>query len=442
MSGEAESVNVRGAAVSGAVAASGSPYEITVSDPVKQGEGMNAFVSYKVNTKTELKEYEFGQFSVIRRYSDFVWLHAQLVKANPGAIVPPLPGKMVVGRFSEDFVETRRRALQNFLVRVGAHPTLPSTEVFKTFLEANEDQLTATKKDTGKTKKGFWGWASKAASSVTSKFSGTPQRERNAADDQIDEIKEYISKLEPQMDTVHKHTAGLIKRNKDLANGLFEFALGFQLLGQSESDSLSNALSQLGNCADRLSVFTAEEAEKETLYFEEPIKFYTQMVDAVKAALSVRSDKEGAYEKVLSELSSKKSDAAKLEGVAGKEEKLAAVNAAIAEIQEKADEAKRVFDETTERVLNEVARFKKDKLRDFKKLVLDYVQMQIEYNQKVEEAWRAVLPDIESITEETAAAEASVASSLDNMGLSETASPPEPPARSDPAPEGPVGDEI
>ena len=99
------------------------------------------------------------------------------------------------------------------------------------------------------------------------------------------------------------------------------------------------------------------------------------------------------------------------------------------------NEAKRVFDEVTEKVINEVDRFE-DKLRDFKKLVLDPVQLQIEYSQKVEEAWRAVLPDIESITEENAAVDA-----MENLGLDESATPPEPPARTAaPAAEG--GDEI
>ena len=139
-------------------------------------------------------------------------------------------------------------------MRVGAHPEeLPTADVFKTFLEANEDKLAATKKESKRSgKKGFWGWASKAASTVKSNFSGPPQRERNTADDKVDAIKEYVTKLEPQMTTVHKHTAGLIKRNKDLANGLFSLHSGFSFLVRAESDSLSNALSQLGNCAGPL----------------------------------------------------------------------------------------------------------------------------------------------------------------------------------------------
>lgn len=41
------------------------------------------------------------------RYSDFVWLHGQLELEVPGAIVPPLPEKAVVGRFTPEFIEAR-----------------------------------------------------------------------------------------------------------------------------------------------------------------------------------------------------------------------------------------------------------------------------------------------------------------------------------------------
>lgn len=80
----------------------------------------------QVNTQTNLPEYSYGtyvgemlilftlsrRFSVIRRYSDFVWLSDQLAKDVPGSIVPPLPEKAVVGRFSAEFVESRRRLLE------------------------------------------------------------------------------------------------------------------------------------------------------------------------------------------------------------------------------------------------------------------------------------------------------------------------------------------
>ena len=78
-----------GSQASGARASS-PDLAVTVTNPSKQGEGMSAYVTYEVTTKTSLSQYQFGQLSVSRRFRDFDWLHTQLVNKYPGAIVPAL----------------------------------------------------------------------------------------------------------------------------------------------------------------------------------------------------------------------------------------------------------------------------------------------------------------------------------------------------------------
>lgn len=101
---------------------------------------MNKFTSYKVNT-TVLQthsNFPFQSSSVIRRYSDFVWLVSQLLEAYPGCIVPPLPEKQAVSRFSPEFVESRRRQLDKFIVRVSEHEELINSECLAVFLSADD----------------------------------------------------------------------------------------------------------------------------------------------------------------------------------------------------------------------------------------------------------------------------------------------------------------
>ena len=45
---------------------------------------------------------------------------------------------MGVGRFSDEFIENRRRALEKFLNRVAAHHELQTDNRFQAFLESNE----------------------------------------------------------------------------------------------------------------------------------------------------------------------------------------------------------------------------------------------------------------------------------------------------------------
>lgn len=156
-------------------AGTGGRLEITVAEPIKHNEGaLQAYIAFKVrrrdspvrltdlpsfprplnhthtyaythakkvSTATDRPEFKLGQTSVIRRYSDFEWLGKRLQSAFPGAIVPPIPSKALVGRFEASFVETRRRALERFLMRVAGHPELGNSADLVTFLQADEAAL-------------------------------------------------------------------------------------------------------------------------------------------------------------------------------------------------------------------------------------------------------------------------------------------------------------
>ena len=384
--------------------------DITVSDPVKQGEGINAFVSYKVNTTTNLPAFESPQFFQIRRFSDWDWLHAQLVRDFPGVVVPPLPEKLVMGRFSEEFVEARRRSLEKFLNRVALHPQLRESLHFKAFLEYSEEAFAAAKEAANRSRKskGFWQWASETQQSLTHKLgagagAGAALREPTEEDAKFVEASKYIQGFEPQIQNVHKHTQGLIKRSREMANGLFEFGLAFTLLGQSEADSLGNALTQLGHTADKLSVLAAEEAEKEALYFEEPVRDYVRMAAAVKQALDTRTSHQLAYEAALADLQAKTAAHNRI-AASAPGPKAAQAEQEVAKAQQRVDETKKSFELVSERVLAEMERFKREKLADFRALILDYVQLRIEFSRKTEEAWRGVLPDLQAIAVDEGAA--------------------------------------
>ena len=105
---------------------------VTVTEPQKVNEGINAYVQYKVNTETSLPIFKKRKFSVLRRFSDFLGLHEKLQEKHihMGRLVPPAPEKSVSGMVktkmgkgdnagpeSNDFVDRRRAALERFLNR-------------------------------------------------------------------------------------------------------------------------------------------------------------------------------------------------------------------------------------------------------------------------------------------------------------------------------------
>ncbi|KAJ3156639.1 Sorting nexin mvp1 [Geranomyces michiganensis] len=77
------------------------------------------------------------QTSVLRRYSDFLWLLDVLVRKYPFRTIPSLPPKKVGA--DPPFLERRRRALSRFINLVVNHPTLGEDESVIAFLTVEMD---------------------------------------------------------------------------------------------------------------------------------------------------------------------------------------------------------------------------------------------------------------------------------------------------------------
>ena len=54
---------------------------------------------------------------------------------NPGVVVPPVPEKNPFGRFSEQFIQQRRLALEKCIQKIANHPVLCRDQDLKFFLE-------------------------------------------------------------------------------------------------------------------------------------------------------------------------------------------------------------------------------------------------------------------------------------------------------------------
>lgn len=85
-----------------------------------------------------------GTFDTSRRYKDFEWLRKLLVLHWPGCYVPAIPGKQMMGNLKPEFIETRRKLLEEFLCKTVAVDFLYSSEVFQLFIRGNEDYKNST----------------------------------------------------------------------------------------------------------------------------------------------------------------------------------------------------------------------------------------------------------------------------------------------------------
>lgn len=355
-----------------------------------------------------------GQYSsVLRRYSDFLWLYERLHKEKAGAIVPPLPEKQAVSRFSPEFVEDRRRALEKFLRRVILHPELWAADCLLTFLRADDvafqhakntsksdDANSAATSDMSaslggggafnkSTAGGIKKWFSEAKTTFAGDLVSSPD------DDLFDEIERYIEALSIQMKRVSNQASGFVRKSKEIANGLFEFSLAFDQLGQSEGEALGAKLQLMGSTADTLSSMAAQQAESELKRLEEPFKDYLKVIYAVKLALGRRHDKRVSYTALLHEIQTREANLHRLRLTPGSEAKAYSTEMSIQRYQAAANVAQEDYAECSQRVLREVDRFKREKAEEMKMVVLEFIQLEIEGNRAMEKVWAELVPKLE-----------------------------------------------
>ncbi|KAB5519724.1 hypothetical protein DKX38_024043 [Salix brachista] len=356
---------------------SSQPYlSVSVTDPVKLGNGVQAYISYRVITKTNLPEYQGHEKIVIRRYSDFVWLRDRLFDKFKGVFIPPLPEKSAVEkfRFSAEFIEMRRQGLDIFVNRIASHQELQQSEDLRTFLQADEETMERLRsQETGIFKKKpadlmqiFKDVQSKVSDVVLGKEK--PVEESNP---EYEKLKHYIFELENHLAEAQKHAYRLVKRHREMGQSLSDFGKAAKLLGACEGEILGKAFSDLGNKSEALSVKLQKEAtitERANAFrhqceLAETMKLKEINLDKL---MLTRSDKVGEAEHEYREASCQ------------------------------SEEATGRF-ETIVRLMNEeIVRFQEQKTLDMGIAFHEFAKGQARLANSIADAWRSLLPKLEA----------------------------------------------
>jgi sorting nexin-1/2 len=392
-------------------------FEVRVSDPEKKGEGvLSSHMTYKVNSSLPLAQGRLTQSSVIRRFSDFVWLHDALIANSKiqGILIPPLPDKVLLGRFEGEFVEERRRALELFLFRCLSHPELRKIEELKVFLTGSDAQFQQAKagksnnnslennvsnssssKNNKAEKTGassFFSYFKEAAASIQNSLSSSSrEREKSGDDLACEKVLDYAQQLEGQLLALYSNTEGLIRRDKSLAKAYFELGLAATVLGQSEfslagDKLLSSIFTSLGSAADQVHELAKKKTELENHNFRETIKDWTRMTDSLRALLKNRSLALAEHNSALNQLEAKQKGESKSQNL----------EASIARADDLVRATAQALTTITASTRMEFARFQRDKHRALQKAAEEFVKLQIQHAKQVQEAWEAILPEIQS----------------------------------------------
>ncbi|XP_029992290.1 sorting nexin-1a [Sphaeramia orbicularis] len=375
---------------------------VSVTNPEKIGDGMNAYMAYKVSTETTLPMFRTKTFTVRRRFSDFLGLYEKLSeKHGPnGFIVPPPPEKSILGMTkvkvgkedssSTDFVERRRGALERYLQRVVNHPSLIQDPDVREFLEREElPRAVNTQALSGA---GFLKMINKATDAVSKMTI-----KMNESDVWFEEKLQEVEAADQLFRKLHTLVESLVVHRKELSLNTASFAKSAAMLGSAEDNTaLSRALSQLAEVEDKMEQLHQEQAANDTFSFAELIADFIRLLGAVRGSFDHRMKAWQRWQDAQSMLQKKRETEAKLLW-ANKPDKLQLAKEEIVEWEAKVTQYERDFERVSATVRKEVIRFEKERTKNFKRQIIKYMESLLQSQQQVMKYWEAFLPEAKAI---------------------------------------------
>ncbi|XP_041793222.1 sorting nexin-2 [Chelmon rostratus] len=376
---------------------------ISVSDPEKVGDGMNAYMAYKVTTKTSMSLFKSNEFSVKRRFSDFLGLHSKLASKylHIGYIVPPAPEKSIVGmtkvkvgkedQSSNEFVEKRRSALERYLMRTVKHPILLKDPDVLQFLESSE--LPRAVSTQALSSAGLLRMVNKAADAVNKMTI-----KMNESDAWFEEKQQHFENLDVQLRKLHASVESLVCHRKELSVNTAQFAKSAAMLGNSEDHTaLSRALSQLAEVEEKIDQLHQDQANADFYLFSELLGDYVRLITAVKGVFDHRMKTWQKWQDSQMLLQKKREAEAKLQ-FTNKPDKLQQAKDEIKELEGKVQQGERDFEQISKTIRKEVSRFEKERVKDFKTIIIKYLESLVQTQQQLIKYWEAFLPEAKAIS--------------------------------------------
>ncbi|XP_071851145.1 sorting nexin-7-like isoform X2 [Apostichopus japonicus] len=272
---------------------------ITVDDPRKHVTKMETYATYKVSTKTTRGDFDQPEYSLRRRYTDFLWLRQKLEETQPTHLVPPLPEKhsMKLDRFGTEFLTTRQRALNKFMTRISEHPTLSFNEYFKIFLTAKAWELSSYRKQSPSV-------VFRLGSSVKANASAYMLKNRSP---EYTMMGEYVHTFGDKMGSVDRISQRILKEQIVYQEDLTNYGPAYRLWSDWEVD-LSDILNAFASSIDKCAKSMETLIQGQELYFVPLIKEYMLYAESVKTVLKKRDLFQVEYELAVEEITRKKNE--------------------------------------------------------------------------------------------------------------------------------------
>lgn len=381
---------------------------ITVSEPQRVGDGINSYLAYKVTTQTKLQKFKRQEFSSLRRFSDFLGIHALLVDKylRLGQIIPPAPSKNIIGstkvkmgpqqtdptnNVNIEWIEIRRAALQRFINRIAQHPVLRVDLDFINFLESDEElpRSVNTAVLSGAGVMRLFNKVGETVNKITYKM--------DENDLWFDKKIADIENLDVLLQKLHAMLKDLVASRKELAASTEYVAKSAAMLSTCEEHTaLSRALSSLADVEEKIEILRSAQGNSDLYIFSEIIKDYLGLIGSAKSAFHERVKVFQNWQYAQMQLTKRRENKAKMEQ-AGRDDKIDQMQEEENDWRAKVQRCQKEFEDISITIKKEMERFDVIRVREIKASVLKYVEDQMAHQHQLIGYWEAFAPSARDI---------------------------------------------
>lgn len=375
----------------------------------------SSHVTYNVNTVTTNEAYKYSQSVVVRRYSDFLWLHDILAEEYPYAVIPPMPQKNALNRFEIDFVEERRNALQYFIRSVCANPLLKDSKRVRSFLTSDDEKFDEEKAETKSSLKddltnpmkllkfvgnGLVSVGKQVEKSMNQQLGGEAPLSKE--DEKLAKYVEYLNDVSSQITALASHAQDFVDNQRESTNNLIEMGVNLSVLSQIQQDCVGEAMKSMNDAMALTGQLWNEKSVREESALVKPMRLLAALVDEMRMTVGRRSAILSNYQDAYQGLKKAKANYKKLAATPGKSSKLAGAEDEIDRYKKRAGKLKKKLNTVTEKINGVIEDFRVEKMKLIRGIVLDLLQTEMTYYKQIGNVWKNYVPELSKINMEEA----------------------------------------
>ncbi|KAL4989156.1 sorting nexin-4 [Aspergillus falconensis] len=404
--------------------------ECRVDSPIKENDGTkDAYISYLVTTHTDFKSFQKSDFTVRRRFTDFVFLYKTLYREYPACAVPPLPDKHKMeyvrgDRFGPEFTTRRAWSLHRFLKRLTLHPVLRRAPLLAIFLESPDWNAHMRVRGSRASTSGSDGGGAGIFDNFTDTFVNAFTKVHKP-DRRFIEVREKADKLDEDLNHVEKIVARVARREADLETDYNDLATQFRKLVPLEPEvevplqvfaasveetargvkNLKDHTDQnyLGSLRDMEAYILSVKSllktrEQKQLDFEALVDYRNKAVaerDSLAANPSSYYASNPLTSSPASFIRSKMEDMRGVDHEQSRRERMRKLELRIDELTREVESAKTTSEMFDEEVVREVADFERIKAIEFRDSLGALAEQHIEFYQGVLNTWERFVAEME-----------------------------------------------